>query len=84
MPIISTLKSSCTRERRALIKEETEAQKLLQEKCSNNLEEVSRLHMAVGKVLLNLEVKLSRLESANDKLTDAFEQNKVRNSSNKC
>ena len=31
--------------------------------------------MAVGKVLLNLEVKLSRLEVANDKLIDAYEQN---------
>ena len=76
MPIISTLKSSRTRERRALLKEETEAQKLLQERYHNNLEEVSRLHMAVGKVLLNLEVKLPRLELANEKLTDAFEQNK--------
>ena len=76
MPIISTLKSSRTRERRALIKEENEAQKLLQERLSNNQEDVSCLHMAVGKVLLNMEVKLSRLESVNDKLTDVFEQNK--------
>ena len=64
MPIISTLKSSRTRERRVLVKEETEAQKLLQENYSNNLEDVTRLHMVVGKVLLNLEVKLPRLESA--------------------
>ena len=31
--------------------------------------------MAVGKVLLNLEVKLLRLEVANDKLINAYEQN---------
>ena len=43
MPIISTLKSSCTREKRALIKEENEAQKLLQENYSS-LEEVTCLH----------------------------------------
>ena len=71
--MISSLKSSRTREKRALIKEEAEAQKLLQEQ-HNTVENVSRLHMAVGKVLLSLEVKLSRLESANKKLTDAFEQ----------
>ena len=76
MPVISTLKSSYTRERRALIKEETKAQGLLQETYSNTLEDVTCLHMAVGKVLLNLEVKFSRLESANEKLIDAFEQNK--------
>jgi len=30
--------------------------------------------MAVGKVLLNLETKFSRLELANDKVIDALEQ----------
>ena len=35
MPIISTLKSSRTWEKRALIKEENEAQKLLQENYSS-------------------------------------------------
>jgi len=75
MPAISSLKSSRTREKRALIKEEGEAQKLLQETHNNNIENVLRLHMAVGKVLLNLELKLSRLESANEKVVDAYEQN---------
>ena len=67
MPTCSSLKSARTREKRALIKEESEAQKLLQEKLPNNLENVSHLHMTAGKVLLNLEVKFTRLESANDK-----------------
>ena len=32
--------------------------------------------MSVGKVLINLEVKLGRLESANEKLIEAYEQSK--------
>ena len=67
MPILSSLKSSRTREKKALIKEEAEAQKLLQEKPSNNLEDMTHLQLAIGKVLLNLEAKFSRVESANDK-----------------
>ena len=39
--------------------------------------------MGVGKVLLNLEVKLPRLEAANEKLIDAFEQNKAAEGANK-
>jgi len=67
--------SSQTPEKRALIKEEGEAQKLLQETHNNNIENVLCLHMAIGKVLLNLELKLSRLESANEKVVDVHEQN---------
>jgi len=42
MPAVSMLKSSRAREKRALVKEEAEAQKLLQEHHSNNLEDVIR------------------------------------------
>ena len=63
------------REKKALIKEAAEAQRLLQEKPSDNLEDVTCLQLAIGKVLLNLEAKFSRMESANDKVIDAFEQN---------
>ena len=31
--------------------------------------------MSVGKIILNLEKRLSRLEMANDKLAEAYEQN---------
>lgn len=75
MPILSSLKSTRTREKRALIKEEADAQRLLQEQHGNNLEDVIRIHLATGKVLLNLETKFSRLESANDKLAEAYDQN---------
>lgn len=62
------------REKRALIKEETDTQRLLQEQHGNTLEDVIRIHLATGKVLLNLERKFSGLESANDKLADAYNQ----------
>ena len=75
MPAVSTLKSSRAREKRALIKEEAEAQLLLQEHHSNNLEDVIRLHLATGKILLNLETKLSRVESANEKIIEACDSN---------
>ena len=75
MPAVSTLKNSRAREKRALIKEEAEAQKLLQEHHSNNLEDVIRLHLATGKILLNLETKLSRVESANEKIIEACDSN---------
>ena len=57
MPTGSSLKSACTQDKKVLIKEESEAQKLLQEKLPNNLEDVLHLLMTAGKVLLNLEVK---------------------------
>ena len=34
-----------------------------------------RFHLATGKVLLNLEAKFTRVESAKDKVIDTFEQN---------
>lgn len=74
MPTSSSLKSAHAQDKRALIKEEFETQKLLQEKLPNKLENISHLHITAGKVLLNLEVKFSRLESANDKVIKAFEQ----------
>ena len=74
MPAISTLKSSRTREKRALVKENTEAGTLLQAELSDNLPEMLKLNLSIGKVLLNLQTKLARLETANDKLVEALEQ----------
>ena len=76
MPIISTLKSTHTRERRALIKEETEAQKLLQENCSNTLEDVSSMYMTVEKVhVITPGGKIIMAWIGKWKFTDVFEQN---------
>lgn len=76
MPMISNLKSARTREKKALIKEESEAQKLIQADCGNGLQDILKYLMSVGKVLMNLEAKLGRLELANEKLVEAYEQNK--------
>lgn len=75
MPNLSSLKSTRMWEKTALIKEEADAQKLLQEKHGNKLEDVIRIHLATGKVLLNLEARFSRVESASGKLMDAYDQN---------
>ena len=74
MPVITTLKSSRTREKRALLKEETEAQRVLQTNVNDDRTEIRRHLLNIGKVLLNLEMKLSRLELANEKLSEAYEQ----------
>ena len=74
MPLISSLKSSRTREKRALMREQDEADELLQTDLSDNLPENLKLSLSIGKVLLNLETKLKRLETANDKLAEAFGQ----------
>ena len=46
----------------------------MQEQHSNKLEEVIKIHVVAGKLLLNLETKFARVESANDKLVDAYDQ----------
>ena len=69
------MKSSRTREKRALIKEEAEAQKLMQADVDDDLPKVVKSLMLVGKVLMNLDAKLSRLESANERVIEALEQN---------
>ena len=69
-----TLKSSHTRERRALIRENSKADTLVQTEFSNDPQEMLKLSSLIGKVLLNLETKLVRLETANDKLAEAYEQ----------
>ena len=74
MPLISSLKSSRTREKRTLMREQDEADELLQTDLSDNLPENLKLSLSIGKVLLNLETKLKRLETANDKLAEAFGQ----------
>ena len=73
MLIISSLKSSRTREKKSLLKEETEAQELLQ-KENDDTQEIGQFLMLVGKVLLNLETKLARLEATNEKLMEAYDQ----------
>jgi len=59
-----------------LVKEESDAQKLIQEDCGESLQDTLKCLMLVRKVLMNLEVKLGWLEAANKKLNDAFEQSK--------
>ena len=41
---------------------------------SDNPRDMLKLTLSTGKVLLNLETKLTRLETANDKLAEAYEQ----------
>ena len=74
--MISSLKSACSHKKRALVKEESDAQKLIQEDCGESLQDTLKCLMLVRKVLMNLEVKLGWLEAANKKLNDAFEQSK--------
>ena len=38
------------------------------------MQEMLKLSLLLGKVLLNIETKLVRLETANDKLAEAYEQ----------
>ena len=74
MPLFTTLKSSRTREKRALIRENPEADTLVQTEFSDDPQEMLKLSLSIGKVLLNLETKLVRLETANDKLAEAYDQ----------
>lgn len=57
------------------MKEETEAEKILLTEFTSDVTEIGRHLLVIGKVLLNLETKLVRPESANDKLAEAYEQN---------
>ena len=74
MPVISGLKGSRTRENKALLKEVAEAKKLLQAEWNDSPQEVLCSLMTIGKVLINLEVKLTRLENVNEKLVETYEQ----------
>ena len=74
MPVILTLKSSCTREKRALNRETAAADELIQTELSDNSRDMLKLTLSIGKVLLNLETKLTSLETANDKLAEAYKQ----------
>ena len=74
MPAITTLKSSRTREKKTLVIEKSEADTLLQAEWSDNPQEMLKLSLSTSKVLLSLETKLARLETANDKLVEALEQ----------
>ena len=75
MPAIGTLKSGRTREKRALLKEEIEGQRILQTEFGKNQTEIGWHLLTIGKILLNLETKLSRLELANEILIEVFKQN---------
>jgi len=68
----SSIKSAWTREKKILLKEETEAERILQTDFSGDVTEIGLHLLTIGKVLLNLETKLARLKSANDKLTEAY------------
>ena len=74
MPTVTTLKSSRTREKKALVREKTEAETLLQTEWTDSQQEMLKLSLSTSKVLLSLETKLARLEIANDKLAEALEQ----------
>ena len=60
-----------------MAKEEAEANTLLQRELTelNEHSKIDRYLLSIGKVILNLETKLARLETANEKLIDALEQN---------
>ena len=74
MPALSTLKENFTRARTALVRQETEANELIQQDFGDIDEHrVVQLILSVGKTKLNLETKLKRLETANEKLGDAYE-----------
>ena len=74
MPALSSLKSNRTRAKTALAKEEEEANTLLQSELTelNEDREIDRYLLSIGKVILNLETKLARLETADEKLMDAL------------
>ena len=75
MPTTSSLKGARTREKKLLLKEESEAGKiLLTNYNTDDATEVGHHLLVVGKVLVSLETKLARLESANDNLIEAYEQ----------
>ena len=74
MPALSTLKSNRTRAKNTLAREEGEANELLQQEWrENNEQQIVRFCLTIGKVILNLETKLARLEVANDRLMDAYD-----------
>ena len=75
MPTTSSLKGARTREKKLLLKEESEAEKiLLTDYGTSDATEVGHHLLVVGNVLVSLETKLARLESANDNLIEAYEQ----------
>ena len=75
MPALSTLKSNRTRVRNALVKEEQEVNELLQQEVSGiNEQQIMKYSLSIGKSILSLETKLRQLETANDKLMDAYEE----------
>ena len=75
MPALSSLKSNRMRAKTALAKEEVEANTLLQRELTelNEHREIDRYLLSISEVILNLETKLARLETANEKLIDALE-----------
>ena len=73
MLALSTLKGNCTRAKTALIRQEPEANELLQrDKTDADEHQINQLCLLIGKVTLNLVSKLMRLEVTNNKLMDAY------------
>ena len=46
----------------------------MQSELSDDPQKIGRSLLLIGKVLLNLEMKLGRLEAINEKLVDAYDQ----------
>ena len=67
-------KMSHTRQKKTLVREKTKAETLLQTEWTDSPQEMLKLSLSTSKVLLSLETKLARLETANDKLAEALEQ----------
>ena len=70
MPTTSSLKVARMREKKLLLKEESKI--LLTDYSTGDATEVGHHLLVVGKVLVSLETKLARLESANN-LIEAYE-----------
>jgi len=57
-----------------LTQEEQEANELLQQEWdSSSDQKIVKFSLMIGKAILNLETKFSRLETTNDKLMDTFD-----------
>ena len=67
MPALSTLKGNHTRARTALVRQETEANELIQRDLGDIDEhQIVQLILSVGKTTLDLETKLKKLEGSTD------------------
>ena len=83
MLVINFLKSSALEKRKHYnlnLEEGTETKRLIQADLRDEPQELTHFLLAIGKVLLNLETKLARLESVNERCTRKLETKKLSNS----